>query len=211
MQDPGGEGSSRALCPHPRHRTPTLRPVLVIQDNPSLLASTAAVTVVPLLPPQPTSITPRRGTCRPVRKVKRVEHGRTCRAARVTEKRGHVGTSRTGAEPPPPAPHPHLGDTVLGADVHGAVRVLGLDEVLAVRDVGALHKECLCHCSRSWNRRKWVSAPQAWHAGPPAPRPAGRRSLPGCAAGGDRWLRAPRPPSAVAAVGRPPCPLPTGG
>lgn len=54
-----------------------MRPVLVIQDSPSLLASTAAVTVVPLLPPQPTSITPRRGTCRPVRKVKRVEQGRT--------------------------------------------------------------------------------------------------------------------------------------
>lgn len=74
---PQNEGS-RQGCPLTPHPTPTLRPVLVIQDSPRRLANTAAVTVVPLLPPQPTSISPRRGTCRAVRKVKRVEQGRTC-------------------------------------------------------------------------------------------------------------------------------------
>lgn len=92
------------------------------------------------------------------------------------QRQGHMGTSRATTKPPPPppptpAPCPYLGDAVLLADVHGAVRVLGLDEIFAVRDVGALHKECLCHCSWSWNRRKWVSAPQAWHARVPRPPP----------------------------------------
>lgn len=56
----------------------TFSPVLVLQVRPSLLASTAAVTVVPLLPPQPTSITPSRGTCLSVRKVISVVRGVTC-------------------------------------------------------------------------------------------------------------------------------------
>lgn len=42
------------------------------------MARTAAVTVVPLLPPQPTSMTPNLGTARSVRKVKRVARGVTC-------------------------------------------------------------------------------------------------------------------------------------
>lgn len=60
------------------------------------LASTAAVTVVPLLPPQPTSIRPRRGTLRSVRKVKRVAHGLTW------GRRQRVGLGRA---PLPPARH----------------------------------------------------------------------------------------------------------
>lgn len=56
----------------------TFSPVLVIQVRPSLLASTAAVTVVPLLPPQPTSITPSRGTRLSVRNVISVVWGVTC-------------------------------------------------------------------------------------------------------------------------------------
>lgn len=56
----------------------TFTPVLVFQVRPSLLASTAAVTVVPLLPPQPTSITPSRGTRRSVRIVISVVRGVTC-------------------------------------------------------------------------------------------------------------------------------------
>lgn len=55
----------------------TFSPVLVLQVSPSLLASTAAVTVVPLLPPQPTSITPSRGTCLSVRNVMWVVRGVT--------------------------------------------------------------------------------------------------------------------------------------
>lgn len=56
----------------------TFTPFLVFQVRPSLLASTAAVTVVPLLPPQPTSITPSRGTRRSVRIVISVVRGVTC-------------------------------------------------------------------------------------------------------------------------------------
>lgn len=56
----------------------TFRPVLVLQVRPSLLASTAAVTVVPLLPPQPTSITPSLGTFLSVRNVISVVQGFTC-------------------------------------------------------------------------------------------------------------------------------------
>lgn len=55
----------------------TFSPVLVLQVRPNLLARTAAVTVVPLLPPQPTSITPRRGTCLSVRNVISVVLGLT--------------------------------------------------------------------------------------------------------------------------------------
>lgn len=48
---------------------------------------------------------------------------------------------------------------------------------------------------------------------PRTPHPAGTRlrhcSLPGCAAGGDPWLSAPRPPTVPVAVGLPPWPLPT--
>lgn len=56
----------------------TFTPVLVLQVRPRLLASTAAVTVVPLLPPQPTSITPSRATCLSVEKVISVVCGVTC-------------------------------------------------------------------------------------------------------------------------------------
>lgn len=59
------------------HTGLTFSPVLVLQARPRLLASTAAVTVVPLLPPQPTSITPRRGTRLSVRKVTSVLQGVT--------------------------------------------------------------------------------------------------------------------------------------
>lgn len=69
--------SSGALAAAAPHSTPTLRPVRVGQDRRSRLASTAAVSVEPLLPPQPTSMTPSRGTCRAVRKVKRVDEGCT--------------------------------------------------------------------------------------------------------------------------------------
>lgn len=55
----------------------TLMPVLVFQVRPSLLASTAAVTVLPLLPPQPTSMTPSLGTWRSVRNVNSVLWGVT--------------------------------------------------------------------------------------------------------------------------------------
>lgn len=55
----------------------TFSPVLVLQVRPSLLAWTAAVTVVPLLPPQPTSISPRRGTRLSVRNVTSVVQGVT--------------------------------------------------------------------------------------------------------------------------------------
>ena len=65
-----------SLRPSPT-RPPTLRPVRVGQDKRSRLASTAAVSVEPLLPPQPTSMTPSRGTSRAVRKVKRVDVGCT--------------------------------------------------------------------------------------------------------------------------------------
>lgn len=156
---PQNEGS-RQGCPLTPHPTPTLRPVLVIQDSPRRLANTAAVTVVPLLPPQPTSISPRRGTCRAVRKVKRVEQGRTC---------GKGGGGRSGRRHPAGRPGdairgcprvPYLGDTAFPADVRGAVRVLRLDEVFAVRDVGALHHEGLCHCSRCWDGRK--RDPRRW-------------------------------------------------
>lgn len=56
---------------------PTLRPVRVGQVRRSRLARTAAVSVEPLFPPQPTNMTPSRGTSRAVRKVKRVAVGRT--------------------------------------------------------------------------------------------------------------------------------------
>lgn len=65
------------LPPSPRRGAPTLRPVRVGQVRRSRLASTAAVSVEPLFPPQPTSITPSRGTCRAVRKVNRVAVGCT--------------------------------------------------------------------------------------------------------------------------------------
>lgn len=55
----------------------TCTPVLVLHVIPSLLASTAAVTVVPLLPPQPTSMTPSLGTFLSVRNVKWVVEGLT--------------------------------------------------------------------------------------------------------------------------------------
>lgn len=73
---PGGPSSSSCTnsCGAPPN-PPTLRPVRVGQDRRSLLASTAAVSVEPLFPPQPTSMTPSRGTCRAVRKVKRVDVG----------------------------------------------------------------------------------------------------------------------------------------
>lgn len=75
---PRRRDSSEALSPTEPHPTPpTLRPVRVGQDKRSRLASTAAVSVEPLLPPQPTSMTPSRGTCRAVRKVKRVDVGCT--------------------------------------------------------------------------------------------------------------------------------------
>lgn len=57
---------------------PTFTPVLVLHVRPSLFASTAAVTVVPLLPPQPTSITPSLGTRLSVRNVISVVQGVTC-------------------------------------------------------------------------------------------------------------------------------------
>ena len=56
---------------------PTFRPVRVGQVRRSRLARTAAVSVEPLFPPQPTNMTPSRGTCRAVRKVKRVALGCT--------------------------------------------------------------------------------------------------------------------------------------
>ena len=55
----------------------TLTPSLVFQDKPSLFASTDAVMVEPLLPPQPTNIHPTLGTRLSVRNVYSVSTGLT--------------------------------------------------------------------------------------------------------------------------------------
>lgn len=55
----------------------TLIPCLVSQDKPNLFASTEAVMVEPLLPPQPTNIQPTLGTCLSVLKVYCVSTGLT--------------------------------------------------------------------------------------------------------------------------------------
>ena len=55
----------------------TLIPNFVLQEMFNLLARTAAVTVEPLLPPQPTSIQPTRGTAQLVLKVKVLVTGTT--------------------------------------------------------------------------------------------------------------------------------------
>lgn len=72
--------------------TLTFSPVLVLQVRPNLLASTAAVTVVPLLPPQPASITPSRGTVLSVRNVISVVRGLSCvqHGAKITQQETHT-------------------------------------------------------------------------------------------------------------------------
>lgn len=127
----------------------TFSPLLVLQVRPSLLASTAAVTVVPLLPPQPTSITPSRGTFLSVRKVMSLVQGVTCFQDKSQTKtktshqaQMHLGTMQTWGGPS------YRDGVALPVHCCGLVGVLGCNVCVCVCYISAVDVDVHRHGCR---------------------------------------------------------------
>lgn len=133
----------------------TFNPVLVLQVRPSLLASTAAVTVVPLLPPQPTSITPSRGTFLSVRKVMSLVQGVTCFQGKneKTKTTSHKAQMDLGTMQMWEG-LPYRDAVALPAHCCGLVGVLGCDVCVCVCYISAVDVDVHRHGCSFWSEQK---------------------------------------------------------